>query len=68
MVTSSHSLRSFSALLLSVFALQLTACSDPEDSDSTGGATDDDVAAVGKVAQALTDTDSDGMDDTWEVT
>ena len=58
MVTSSHAFRCFVVLLIALSALELASCH---------GAADNDSDAVGTIAQALTDTDSDGMDDGWEV-
>ncbi len=62
MITISRALRCFVTPLLAVLALDLLSCENADDDDS------DTPAPLGKVAQALTDTDSDGMDDTWETT
>jgi hypothetical protein len=62
MVTSSHAFRCFVALLLPLLALELVSCDDSTDTDPEA------VAPLGRVAQALADTDGDTMDDDWEVT
>ena len=62
MITISHALRCFVTPLLVVFVLDLLSCDNADDNDS------DNDAPIGRATQALTDTDSDGMDDTWETT
>ena len=62
MFMSSHAFRCLVTLLLTSLALELVSCSDTVDDDSERH------VHLGTVAQALTDTDSDGMDDDWEVT
>ena len=58
MVTSSNAFRCILALFLAIFSLHLVSCGDMGENDPS----------VGMITEALTDTDSDGMDDDWEVT
>ena len=62
MLTTFSGIRRFGYLIVPLLALQQFARSNTADDDS------DMPVSLGSVAQALTDTDSDGMDDAWEVT
>lgn len=47
---------------LYLFVLAVTSCAPSSDQDAAPSST----PPVGKVAQAFTDTDEDGLDDDWE--
>jgi hypothetical protein len=61
MTTFSPALRCFFTPLPLLLALAPLSCDNAENSS-------DIAAPIGKATQALTDTDGDGMDDTWETT